>query len=57
MCVHFPVDELQVDGGTGAKQAVGFGFDVSSERRKADVELLNELHSEQKDKEQTSKLA
>lgn len=44
-CLSFPVDELQVDGGSRAEQAVGFGLDIISERRHADVELLNELRS------------
>lgn len=44
-CLSFPVDELQVDGGSRAEQAVGFGLDIISERRYADVELLNELRS------------
>lgn len=43
-----PVDELQIDGSTRAEQAVGFGLDVSGQRRRADVELLNELHKKEK---------
>lgn len=51
LCLVFPVDELQVDGGGRAEQAMGFGLDISSERRDADVEPLNELHKEQKHRE------
>lgn len=42
----FPVDELQVDGGSRTEQAMGFGLNISSERRHANVEPLNELHKE-----------
>lgn len=38
----FSVNELQVDGVGRAEQAMGFGLDFRSERRNADVELLNE---------------
>lgn len=38
------VDERQVDGGGGAQQAVGFGLNIISVRRNANVESLNELH-------------
>lgn len=37
----FPVHELQVDGGSRAEQAVGFGFDISSKRRRSDAKPLN----------------
>lgn len=46
----FPVSKLQVDGSSRAEQAMGFGLDISSDRRHANVELLNELHKEQKQK-------
>lgn len=49
----FPVDELQVDGGSRAEQAMGFGLDVGSERRRANVEPLNELHKEKKNRRQS----
>lgn len=47
-CLVFPVDELQVDWGSRAEQAVGFGLDISSERRHTNVEPLNDLPKEQK---------
>ncbi len=51
LCLVFPVNELQVDGASRAEQPVGFGLDVSSERRRANVEPLDELHKEQKHRE------
>lgn len=50
-CLVFPVDELQVDWGSRAEQAVGFGLDISSERRHTNVEPLNDLPKEQKTQE------
>ena len=39
-----PVNELQVDGGSRAEQAVGSGLDISSsERGHSDLEPLYEL--------------
>lgn len=48
LCLVLPVDELQVDLGSWAEQAVGFGLDISSQRRHANVEPLNDLPTEQK---------
>lgn len=39
----FSVDELQVDGGSRAEQAMGFGLYIISDWRHTNVELLNEL--------------
>lgn len=51
LCLVLPVDELQVDLGSWAEQAVGFGLDISSQRRHANVELLNDLPTETKRQE------
>ena len=52
----FSVNELQVDGVGRAEQAMGFGLDFRSERRNADVELLNELYKEQRHKHVNQKI-
>lgn len=39
----FSVGELQVDGGSGAEQAVGFGLYIISDRWDANVKPLNQL--------------
>lgn len=46
VCLDFPVDELQVNWGPGAEQAMCFGLDVGRERRHANVELLDDLPKE-----------
>lgn len=46
VCLDFSVDELQVNWGPGAEQAMCFGLDVSRERRHANVELLDDLPKE-----------
>lgn len=47
MHLVFSVGELQVDGGSRAEQAVGFGLYIISDRHDANVEPLNELHRNQ----------
>lgn len=47
-CLVFPVDELQVDWGSRAKQAMSFGLDIISERWHTDMEPLNDLPKEAK---------
>lgn len=44
----FPVDKPKVDGSRWTEQAVGFGFDLSGDRRHFDAEFLDQLKKKQK---------